>query len=204
MQLNSVTSVTTNSISNTTHQHRLGDCIMDSETGKQFDKDGTGVAKDALELSTQQVLEAQQTIEETNLNMISQAISNGKEALLKFWGPSKAELEAGSRGEEGIGNLEKLSPYQVENKALSLPRKLVTRAKVKIVNLATGLFQFMSGKKQFEARQEEQKREKPKHVVVENVHVDISSEGMAQSSHLLDSYDKSGAYSSIGSQARKH
>jgi len=197
-----ISSVTTNTIESTTHQHHLGDCVLESEGGKQQDIAAASQEKDTVELSTSQVQEANEMIQEANASLLSQAISSGKDALVKFWGPSKAELEAAQNGQEEVGNLEKISPYESEQSRVSLPKKLATRAKVKIVNLATGLFHFMSGK-QFQAKQEAPKKEKPKQIVIENVRVDISAEGLAESSHLLDSYDKSGAYSVLSTQTAK-
>lgn len=179
----------------TTHTHHVTEHLFNSPDPKP--KEGGMSAKSGEDLGVIYTpSETTQVPEEASVNLLQQALDTGKDMLKKFWGPSKAELEA-MQTEDSKLAAEKISPYPGSvDKKENVP-SLFTRAKVKIIDFATNLFHFMSGKS-FSTKQE-QKREKPKQVVIENVKLDLHTD-MPNTGHLLDSYDRTGAYAPLSTQ----
>lgn len=139
-----------------------------------------------------------ETLKEPEESFLLQAVRSGKDFLKKVWGPTKEELALSQENSMAAG-MEKLNPYP------SLKRKnplapFVREFKKRVLHVTTGFFHFQSGSSGLP--KESKKKKPPERIVVENVKLELHTDP-TYSEHLLDSYDRTGAYVPLASQAPK-
>ena len=139
-----------------------------------------------------------ETIKEPEESLFSQAVRSGKSFLKKIWGPTKEEL-ALSQEKTAEAGAEKINPYPPEKRKNPLA-PFVREFKRRVIQVTTGFFHFQSGSSNLP--KENKKKKTPERVIVENVKLELHT-NPADSKHLLDSYDRTGAYAPLASQAPK-
>lgn len=131
-------------------------------------------------------------------SLLSQAVRSGKDFLKKIWGPTKEELALSQERTVEAG-AEKLNPYPSRKRKNPLA-PFVREFKKRVIHVTTGFFHFQSGSSGLP--KENKKKKPPEHVIVENVKLELHTDP-TYSEHLLDSYDRTGAYVPLASQAPK-